>query len=210
MRAVAAHYDRQATQLVRLYGELTFEEMHRALLHFLPEPGARILDVGAGSGRDAQALVALGYEVVAVEPSLAMRRASGSTRDATGVVWIDDRLPCLRRVRSSQPAFDFVFCSAVLMHLSDRELPEAFKALRAVSVTGAKIAATLRPPQDADPADVFHNHPRDRFLHAAQSAGLALRASGDDRDRLGRSFAWSWFVFEAVEPGWDAFSEPMP
>jgi protein-L-isoaspartate O-methyltransferase len=39
----------------------------------LPAPPARVLDVGAGSGRDAAWLTSLGLEVVAVEPSVALR-----------------------------------------------------------------------------------------------------------------------------------------
>jgi SAM-dependent methyltransferase len=36
------------------------------------EPGARVLDVGAGTGKLTRGLVALGFEVVAVEPGAAM------------------------------------------------------------------------------------------------------------------------------------------
>lgn len=41
----------------------------RAFVHAnLPEPPARVLEIGAGSGRLARALRAIGYEVVAIDP----------------------------------------------------------------------------------------------------------------------------------------------
>jgi len=62
------HYDQNAEQFVSQYESLTFEHVHPALLDLLPPPGATILDVGAGSGRDAAWFAARGYDVVAAEP----------------------------------------------------------------------------------------------------------------------------------------------
>ena len=62
-----------ARQLVKQYESLSFEEVHAGILNLLPQPGAVVLDVGSGSGRDAAWFAAHGYDVVAVEPSDAMR-----------------------------------------------------------------------------------------------------------------------------------------
>lgn len=59
--------------LVTQYESLTFEDVHASLLDLLPAPGATILDIGAGSGRDAAWFAARGDDVFAVEPSEAMR-----------------------------------------------------------------------------------------------------------------------------------------
>jgi protein-L-isoaspartate O-methyltransferase len=48
-----AHYEQNALQLVTQYESLAFEDAHAALLDLLPEQSATVLDVGAGSGRDA-------------------------------------------------------------------------------------------------------------------------------------------------------------
>ncbi len=49
----------------------------RELLAFvmsaLPEPACRILEIGAGSGELASALVAVGYEVMAIDPAAELR-----------------------------------------------------------------------------------------------------------------------------------------
>lgn len=47
------HYEHNAQRLVHQYESLTFEVVHAGLLDLLPELGKTILDVGAGSGREA-------------------------------------------------------------------------------------------------------------------------------------------------------------
>jgi len=63
------------------------------MLDLLPTAPATILDVGAGSGRDAAWLAAKSYEVIAVEPSANMRAAAARLHPEAKVHWISDTLP---------------------------------------------------------------------------------------------------------------------
>ena len=63
--SVAAEYERHRPE----YPE---EALRWAAEHLGLAPGARVLDVGAGTGKLARGLVALGFEVVAVEPGAPM------------------------------------------------------------------------------------------------------------------------------------------
>lgn len=65
-----AFYDAYATQLAAT------EAGHSAMLGTLQAtlaPGAWVLEVGAGSGRDMAALLEHGFEALGVEPNAAMR-----------------------------------------------------------------------------------------------------------------------------------------
>ena len=55
------------------YEAVTPERLHGWLDGLLLDTGSLMLDVGAGSGRDAAWLAGLGHDVVAVEPSPALR-----------------------------------------------------------------------------------------------------------------------------------------
>ena len=66
-------YGETADLLVTQYESRTFADVHRGLLPLLPAAPARALDIGAGTGRDAAALAALGHTVLAVEPTPEMR-----------------------------------------------------------------------------------------------------------------------------------------
>jgi protein-L-isoaspartate O-methyltransferase len=66
-------YDANAEVVIERHESLTPEQVNDCFKAFLPSQPALVLDVGAGSGRDAGWLASLGHEVVAVEPSAQMR-----------------------------------------------------------------------------------------------------------------------------------------
>ncbi len=46
-------YNREAKSLASRYESRTFEDIHRDVLDLIPESPGLVLDIGAGSGRDA-------------------------------------------------------------------------------------------------------------------------------------------------------------
>ena len=66
-------YDRNVSDVSRRYESVAAETVHGWLVDLLPNAPALVLDVGAGTGRDADWLALRGLEVIAVEPSGAMR-----------------------------------------------------------------------------------------------------------------------------------------
>jgi len=86
---------------------------HEAWLSFLPDVAGRALDVGSGSGRDANWLASLGWYVTAVEPS-----SSWSVDAYDGSIeLVNDSLPNLLSL-FSQPQYDLVLVSNVWPALS--------------------------------------------------------------------------------------------
>lgn len=199
MSRLAAYYDRDASDLAARYETVSFGTVHAPILPFLPPVGAHIADIGAGAGRDARALSALGYEVLAVEPSTEMRRQANPSTGA-GLEWCDDRLPDLRRVRSMGRRFDFILCAAVLMHLEAKALPASFEALAALLSKTGRLAVSLRDARQGDPEGLYFDHTPATVLSASASARLDLLAQGSSSDNLARSdVLWRWFVFERAD-----------
>ena len=66
-------YDQNVSDVSRRYESVPAETVHGWLVDLLPSAPALVLDVGAGTGRDAAWLASRGLEVTAVEPSGAMR-----------------------------------------------------------------------------------------------------------------------------------------
>ena len=196
MTHVGLHYGRHASQLGERYRSVSFDDVHAALLRFLPPSGASILDVGAGAGRDAYALASMGYLVTAVEPSEAMRSSVVPT-PGSRVTWVDDALPSLLRVKSKDRRYDFILCSAVLMHLAPNDLQASFAAMSAMAAEGGKVAITLRKPTPDDPPGVFFDHSVKALIVAATRNQLSLVETGRNADVFGRTGVdWSWAVFQ--------------
>ena len=82
-------YADEAEALVKQYESIAFADIHSKVLHLIPTTAARVLDIGAGTGRDAAGFAAMGHHVVAVEPTEALRsRAAMLHRHRTSSGWM--------------------------------------------------------------------------------------------------------------------------
>jgi len=97
--------------------------------HLAPCPGMRLLDLGAGTGMWATAFVEwYGIDVVAVEPSEAMRARSSHPRTLAGHAG---------EIPLPTDSVDAAWLSTVIHHIPD--LRAAAVELRRVLRTGAKV-----------------------------------------------------------------------
>ena len=104
-----AAYNASATRLIGGYERIPFDRVHRTVADLLPDSSGSVLDVGAGSGRDAAWFAEQGHSVVAVEPSSAMREAGKARHKSSKIRWLDDQLPALDRVLRIKSSFDLVW-----------------------------------------------------------------------------------------------------
>ncbi|MFF4738403.1 class I SAM-dependent methyltransferase [Streptomyces sp. NPDC001262] len=184
---VQPYYAQNAGCLGQRYGSVTFEEVHGGVLDLLPSGAAAVLDVGAGTGRDAAALARRGYRVVAVEPVRELRDVAQRLYASGDVRWVEDSLPELPR---TEGAFDVVLLSAVWMHLPPAARGRAMERLAALLAPAGLLVVSLRrgdPPTDRAMFDI----PADEVMRDGERAGLRLvRVVEDGTDRLGRAEVW--------------------
>jgi SAM-dependent methyltransferase len=183
--AGSAGYATQANILAEQYESLGFEFVHGDVLHLMPAPPSRILDVGAGSGRDAAALAARGHTVVAAEPTADMRREGERRHAGADITWIDDSLPDLAQLRRRGETFDLILLSAVWMHLDAAERRSAMASLAALLRPGATAIMTLRHGP-VPPGRRMFEVSADETTALAAAHRLACIYSGTRADRQGR------------------------
>ncbi|MFJ5739431.1 class I SAM-dependent methyltransferase [Streptomyces microflavus] len=100
-----------------------------------------MLDIGAGTGRDAAALAALGHSVVAVGPTAELRGHGQRIHAGSAVEWVDDALPALS-LHQCSGRFAAVFATAVWMHLDAEERGLAMARIAALLMPGGQFFAT--------------------------------------------------------------------
>jgi protein-L-isoaspartate O-methyltransferase len=137
-------YAEHAAQHIERWERIDFLQLHGGIVDLLPSPPGDILDIGAGSGRDAAALAARGHTVVAVEPVDAFRHAAGMRHPSPRITWLDDSLPELNALRSGKPSFDVVMLTAVWMHLDTAGRGRAMPVLQSLLRNGGRLFMTLR------------------------------------------------------------------
>ena len=195
------HYEQHAEHLVTQYESLTFEEVHPALLGLLPPTGATVLDIGAGSGRDAAWFATHGYDVVAVEPSDAMRVLARQRHPSPRIHWLADSLPDLVQVRRLGLTFDLILLSAVWMHVPRDSRQRALRKLATLLSPNGRIAISLRigPP---DTGRAMFEVTLPELAGIAQQFGLRLVHTHDSPDRLGRAeISWTTAVLGQPDDG---------
>ncbi len=155
VRDVVAAYNAAAPRLVEDYERLPFGSVHRQVADLLPESSSHVLDVGAGSGRDAAWFAEQGHSVVAVEPSSGMREPGRSRHKSSKIRWLDDQLPALKKVLRTKSSFDLVWVSAVWHHLPAGQRHRAFRKLVSVLSPGGSMMFSLRqgPPAPGRPME---------------------------------------------------------
>ena len=122
------YYSTNASTLAKQYDSVPFESVHKEWLQAIPKEGM-VLDVGAGSGRDARYLAAKGLSVVAVEPAAGIREIAQEYTISNSIHWISDSLPELTEVFRLQTKFDLILLSAVWMHIAPTAREHAFRKL---------------------------------------------------------------------------------
>ncbi|BBF23091.1 methyltransferase domain-containing protein [Sutterella megalosphaeroides] len=164
-------------------------------------PGARVLELGCGSGRDARFMARLGADVTATDGSEAMlaeaQRLAGSGATGTGAApgslrFVHLELPpseglrvdtaaALHALGAAKP-FDVVTSSGVLQHLDASELYETAAFIASVtSEKGVVLVAvpTEHPGDGATSGRFFSNLPAAHYTSLFERLGFSLVALSD-------------------------------
>jgi SAM-dependent methyltransferase len=186
-------YAEEADALVGQYESISFAEAHRHVLHLIPSAPCRVLDIGAGTGRDAAAFAAMGHAVVAVEPTAELRARAAALHPSPRIEWLDDGLPDLARLAGRD--FDVVMLTAVWMHLDEGQRGRAMPRVARLVRGGGVAVFSLRHGPVPPGRRMFDVSAEETAGLAAAGLGLALRL--DDRaDTLGRpGVRWTRLAF---------------
>ncbi|MEO0712811.1 MAG: class I SAM-dependent methyltransferase [Pseudomonadota bacterium] len=149
------------------YERLSSHALTAPFAHLLPTEPSRVLDIGAGTGRDAAWFASLGHTVVAAEPVEALRTFAEATHDSPRITWIEDSLPDIPAILALGATYDLVWLSAVWMHLDDDERITGFPVLAKLLSPGGLLVFYLRHGPVPDGRRMFE-------VTADETKGFAL------------------------------------
>lgn len=191
-------YAEESGRLVVSYEALTFEGVHRDVMQLIPTEPCRVLDIGAGTGRDAAALAARGHAVTAAEPTAELRAHGQRLHRAPNLAWIDDSLPELARLREAGATFDLTMATAVWMHLDEAERATAMRSVAALVAPGGLFLMSLRYGPVPPGRRMFAVPPEETIAQAAEG-GLTLVHRSDREDMKGRDdVRWTLLGFRKL------------
>ncbi|MGF1750611.1 methyltransferase domain-containing protein [Vibrio cionasavignyae] len=200
MTATSSFYSKNAQLLSEQYNALNFDKVHGAWKSHWPLAGDVVLDVGAGSGRDAKWMLAQGAEVFALEPCKELLEL-GKAFTGPEVTWIEDELPSLNQIQNLGIRFDVILVSAVWMHIAPSARSRAFRKLSNLLASNGKLVISLRHG-DFEDGRVGYPVSVNELEQFAQDTALLARQVQDSEDSMQRdNVSWQTVVFSLPDDG---------
>ena len=207
-------YNKNAEKLAELYLSKTFEQVHQSWLNYLTpvlnKKDARILDLGAGAGRDSKYMAEQGasnnVSITAIEPALTLAQLGKQQTQGLNVRWLQDSLPDLHAVTKQEVSFDLILLSAVWMHIPDSQRSRSLRKLANLLKPGGKLVISLRHGPSGDERNMF-DVCSDRLLQRGKKCGLLpLLVTENHKDVLEReAVSWQTVVLQLPDDGSGAF-----
>ena len=200
-----AYYENNAASIARRYEAVASPVEHLFSVAFAQ--GARVLDIGCGSGRDADRLSALGYDAFGLEPSAGLRASAIANHPALAGKIADGKLP-----NAGMPfdgGFDGILCSAVLMHVPDSQLFDAALGIRALLRQHGRLLLSLplsRGENHVDQRDadgrLFAPYTPEEITLLFERLGFQPVGRWDSADAMARAGTrWYTLLFELRSGG---------
>ncbi|PSV44857.1 methyltransferase domain-containing protein [Photobacterium indicum] len=200
MSATTSFYDQNTTMLCEQYNSLAFETVHQSWKAFWPHKGDRVLDVGAGSGRDTKWMAEQGCEIIALEPCDSFRKV-GSAYTGAAVMWLDDALPALSKTENLGMRFDLILVSAVWMHLVPSYRERAFRKLSNLLASNGRLVITLRHGEFKDSRRNYGVSVEELEQFAKNSALLVRHISSSDDSLKRDDVHWQTVIMSLPDDG---------
>jgi SAM-dependent methyltransferase len=196
-------YTEEVEALLVQYESLAFEHVQRWSLPLIPDAPSRVLEIGAGTGRDAAGFAALGHRVVAVEPTREFRTRAAVLHPSPAIEWVDDSLPDLSAVLARGEGFDVVMMTAVWMHLDEGQRRRAMPNIAALIRPGGLAFMTLRHGP-VPPGRRMFEVTADETIALARQAGLNAVFNTWAPEGVQKRAGVSWTRLAFARPAADA------
>ena len=198
-RASTAGYAEEAPDLFVRYEARDAAAVHAPWAEFLPKPPANILDIGAGTGRDAAWFARTGHSVLAVEPVDALRTGAAELHPEPSIIWLDDALPDLTATRARGESFDMILMHAVWMHLTEAERAAGMANVASLLKPGGRLFMSQRHGPIPEGRRMF-DISGDETIALAAPHGLTNlycnRAGSIQAENMAMGIEWTKLVFQ--------------
>lgn len=192
------YYEKNAIELSARYEGARLDSFFQALDQFF-FAGARLLEIGCGSGRDAARVVAEGYQVEAIDGAENLLAEALRLHPELNGHLHQLRLPAPLPFADHQ--FDGFYSVACLMHFSAEEAAGILTELHRVLVPKGRGLVSV-PARRADVSHegvdehgrVFNVLPPEIWVEFFQENGFRARHGNEEPDSVGRD-GISWITY---------------
>ena len=197
------YYNQNYKQLSERYESASVDNVHNSLLSCF-QKGDRLLELGCGSGRDASWMTTQGVDVNGIDGSKQMVEEATKIHPELHGKLSQGILPEI--LDSMEGPFNGIYSIAVLMHLSPSLLPEIFRKIHSLLVSGGKFFFSVsleRDDIDDNGLDAkgryFSSQSQKEWIQLSESCGyrnIEASVNGDGLNRDG--ILWLTLILEKL------------
>ena len=192
--ATIAYYEANAPRYTLSFGQAPSRYLDRFLDRL--EPGATVLELGCGGGRDSARIIERGFNLDATDGTPAMVRKANERFDVGARVMRFDEL-------DAEAEYDAVWAHACLLHVARADLPAVLAAVRKALRPGGWHFANykLGDAEGRDPLGRLTNLPDETWLEATyRDAGFRIVASERYRGEGADGVQRDWYALTLQSP----------
>lgn len=166
-------YAVEAAELIPEFEAIRTLDVLAPMAAMLPSEPSRVLEIGAGTGRDAAWLVEQSHNVIAVEPVDELREAGMALHPSDKIQWVKDWLPTLHQIRYDSSGFNLILVVAVWQHLLPQDHRQAIRTLAGKVASEGCLIMSLRHGPGSTSRICYPADP-DGIIRYAEDAGMRL------------------------------------
>jgi len=195
------YYEENAAELSSRYETAQLDHLYMDCSNHFAS-GAKLLELGCGSGRDAAHLSLLGYQIKGIDGSAELiKNALENHPELDGKL---GQLVLPAELPFADHEFDGFYSIACFMHFSQSDLNKILsEAVRVLKPEGRGLVSVpaRRPDLSVDGIDqhgrVFNVLPAEQWLELFKSAGFKAKSGPEQPDGAGREgITWLNFLLE--------------
>ena len=186
--ATLEYYQTNAPRYTLSFGQAPSRHLDRFLDRL--EPGARVLELGCGGGRDSARIAERGFDLDATDGTPAMVKKANECFGVGARVMRFDEL-------DAQSEYDAVWAHACLLHVARADLPGVLTAIHQALKPGGWHFANykLGDGEGRDPLGRLTNLPDGNWLETAyRDAGFAIEATEKYRGQGADGVQRDWYA----------------
>jgi len=193
IRKTIKYYDSNAEELTRKYNSVDFNFIQKSISIYLI--GAKnILEIGVGSGRDANYLVNNGFELTGIDGSEEMlKKAEINYPNLKGRL-IKSVLP--DEFPDFENKFDGAYSIATLMHLDAIGIDKVLKNLKSVLLPNSPVYISVSGKRKQVDERYFIDFTKMDWINTFEQNNFIINEILENRDATNRDIVWYSFLME--------------
>jgi len=187
------YYNSNAKQLCKNYDSVDFYEIQKSISIYLL--GAKkILEIGCGSGRDANYLINNGFDIIGIDGSEAMLLKAEETYPKLKGKLQQAILP--DGFSNFENKFDGAYSIATLMHFDAIGVTKILKQLKANLKPNSPVYISVSEKRNTQDERYFIDFSKDDWINAFEGNGFTINEIIETQDATNRKIMWYSFLME--------------